>query len=58
MKPTPLDSLEQPFSAPADVFLAGGSSGQNVPGKLVAGISRLYEVSSKIESNIYSAKMK
>ena len=43
-KPTPLDSQDQPFSAPADVFLAGGSSGQNVPGKLVAGISRLYDV--------------
>lgn len=45
-KPSPLDQTDSPNTVGANFWLAAGKPGQDVPGKLVSGIHRLYEVSS------------
>jgi hypothetical protein len=44
-KPSPLDKTDEPNIVGANFWLAAGKPGQDVPGKLVSGIHRLYEVS-------------
>jgi hypothetical protein len=44
-KPSPLDQADAPNIVGASFWLAAGKPGQDVPGKLVSGIHRLYEVS-------------
>ena len=43
-KPSPLDKTDSPSTVGANWWLANGKPGQDVPGKLVSGIHRLYEV--------------
>lgn len=43
-KPSPLDQTDTPNMVGANFWLAAGKPGQDVPGKLVSGIHRLYEV--------------
>lgn len=45
VKPSPLDMTDSPNTVGANFWLAAGKPGQDVPGKLVSGIHRLYEVS-------------
>eukprot|EP00878_Enallax_costatus_P012408 GHUV01012959.1.p1 GENE.GHUV01012959.1~~GHUV01012959.1.p1 ORF type:complete len:268 (+),score=57.85 GHUV01012959.1:431-1234(+) len=42
-KPSPLDLTNSPNTVGANYWLAAGKPGQDVPGKLVSGIHRLYE---------------
>lgn len=43
-KPSPLDVADSPNTVAASYWLEMGKPGQDVPGKLVSGLHRLYEV--------------